>query len=129
MGGILYSTIAVIVCSPAVGLLADHFGVRKVALVSVALFGLSFMAFSLSNGSLTLYYATWASVAVLGTGTLPITWTRAVNNWFDLRKGFALGLCLLGTGLGDRALWLASGLCGDRRAAAADRASGRAVGI
>jgi predicted MFS family arabinose efflux permease len=36
---------------------------------------------------------------VVGAGTLPITWTRAVNNWFDIRKGFALGLCLLGTGL------------------------------
>jgi predicted MFS family arabinose efflux permease len=99
MGGILFSTIAVIVCSPGVGLLADHFGVRKVAVTSVALFGLSFMGFALSNGSLTLYYANWTIVAVLGTGTLPITWTRAVNNWFDLRKGFALGLCLLGTGL------------------------------
>jgi predicted MFS family arabinose efflux permease len=99
MGGILFSTIAVIVCSPGVGLLADHFGVRKVALTSVALFGLSFMGFAFSNGSLTLYYANWTIVAVLGTGTLPITWTRAVNNWFDLRKGFALGLCLLGTGL------------------------------
>ncbi len=99
MGGILYSTISVIVFSPVVGLLADHFGVRRVALTSVALFGLSFMGFALSNGSLTLYYATWTIVALLGTGTLPITWTRAVNNWFDLRKGFALGLCLLGTGL------------------------------
>jgi MFS family permease len=99
MLGISFSTLGVIIVSPLVGLLADHFGVRIVALVSILLFGLSFMGFSLSNGSLPLYYANWALVALLGAGTLPITWTRAVNNWFDLRKGFALGLCLLGTGL------------------------------
>jgi predicted MFS family arabinose efflux permease len=99
MQGIIFSTLSVIVFSPLVGLLADHFGVRRVALVSVTLFGLSFMGFALSNGSLPLYYANWTVLAILGTGTLPITWTRAVNNWFDLRKGFALGLCLFGTGL------------------------------
>jgi len=99
MEGIVFSTAAVILCSPLVGWLADRFGVRRVALWSVALFGLSFMGFSLSDGSLPLYYATWTLASMLGAGTLPITWTRAVNNWFDQRKGFALGLCLLGTGL------------------------------
>ena len=29
---------------------------------------------------------------VVGAGTLPVTWTRAVNDHFDARKGLALGL-------------------------------------
>jgi MFS family permease len=99
MLGISFTTAGVVLASPLVGLLADRFGVRIVTLVSIALFSLSFMSFALTNGSLILYYATWTLVATLGAGTLPITWTRAVNNWFDRRKGFALGLCLLGTGL------------------------------
>jgi MFS family permease len=57
------------------------------------------MALSLGNGSLTLYYATWLLVAFVGAGTLPITWTRAVNNGFHSGKGLALGLSLIGTGL------------------------------
>ena len=97
--GITCTTAAVIIASPAVGLASDRYGVRRVALSSVALFGLSFMALALSNGSLLLYYATWLVVALLGAGTLPITWTRAVNNGFQSGKGLALGLSLIGTGL------------------------------
>jgi MFS family permease len=97
--GITCTTVAVIIASPAVGFAADRFGVRPVALTSVVLFGLSFMALGLSNGSLPLYYATWLLLALLGAGTLPITWTRAVNNGFQSGKGLALGLSLLGTGL------------------------------
>lgn len=99
MAGVTVSTLAVICVSPLVGIASDRVGVRRVALGSVALFGLSFMGFALSNGSLVLYYLNWGLVAVLGAGTLPITWTRAVNNRFDRRKGLALGLSLLGTGL------------------------------
>ena len=97
--GVTITTFAVITVSPIVGVLSDRFGVRRVALTSVLLFGVAFMAFALSNGSLWLFYATWFLAAALGAGTLPITWTRAVNNWFEARKGTALGLSLMGTGL------------------------------
>ncbi len=65
-------TVAVAFLAPVAGVLATRFGPRPVALISVALFGLSFMAFALSNGSLVLYYGLWATQAVLGLGTLPI---------------------------------------------------------
>lgn len=97
--GITCTTAAVIVASPVVGFAADRYGVRTVALTSVVLFGLSFMALGLGTGSLPLYYGTWVVAALLGAGTLPITWTRAVNNGFQSGKGLALGLSLLGTGL------------------------------
>ncbi len=97
--GITCTTAAVIIASPAVGFAADRFGVRPVALISVALFGVCFMGLGLGNGSLPLYYVTWLVIAALGAGTLPITWTRAVNNGFHAGKGLALGLSLLGTGL------------------------------
>jgi predicted MFS family arabinose efflux permease len=99
MGGLPIMTLGVLIAGPAVGLLSDRFGVRSVALVSVVLFGLSFMAFALGNGSIVMFYLTWALMAVLGAGTLPITWTRAVNNRFDTHKGLALGFSLLGTGI------------------------------
>lgn len=99
MGGLTVMTASVLISAPIAGLLADRFGVRKVVLTSIVLFGLSFSAFAATNGSLPLFYATWAVAAIGGAGTLPITWTRAVNNWFDVRKGLALGLSLVGTGL------------------------------
>lgn len=97
--GLLVSSIVVLVSVPLVGLLADRVGVRVIALTSLILFGLSFMSFALSTGSLIQYYLTWGVMGFLGVGTLPITWTRAVNAQFDRRKGLALGLCLAGTGV------------------------------
>ena len=97
--GVTITTFVVILFSPVVGILSDRYGVRRVALTSLVLFGLSFMGFALSNGSIVLFYFNWGLVALVGAGTLPITWTRAVNNFFDIRKGLALGLSLLGTGL------------------------------
>lgn len=99
MGGITMTTVMVLWAGPLVGILATRFGVRRVAITSLVLFSFSFMSFSLLIGSLTQYYLTWTVVAVLGAGSLPITWTRAVNHWFDTRKGLALGISLMGTGL------------------------------
>jgi MFS family permease len=97
--GITISSLMVVAAGPLAGFVAARYGVRKTALASTVLFGLAFMAFALSDGSLVLYYVTWAAIASLGAGTLPITWTRGVNSWFDERKGLALGIALMGTGL------------------------------
>ena len=95
----LIFTFTALVMSPVVGQLTDKFGARRVALTSVFLFSLTMMSFSLQNGSLSMYYAIWFLLAVTGAGTLPITWTRAVNSWFFKKRGLALGFALSGTGL------------------------------
>jgi len=92
-------TLVTLVAGPVAGYLALRHGARPVALGSLVLFALSFMALALSNGSLPLFYLTWVAIAALGAGTLPITWTRGVNAWFEQRKGLALGLTLTGTGV------------------------------
>ncbi len=99
MGGIAVTTLVVLFAGPVVGLVAVRFGVRRVALISLVLFGLSFMALALNRGSILQYYLTFGLVALVGAGTLPITWTAAVNRWFDVRKGLALGISMMGTGL------------------------------
>jgi MFS family permease len=99
MAGITVTTATVLFAGPAAGFLAVRYGARPVALISLVLFALAFMSFALSNGSLPLFYATWAMAALLGAGTLPMTWTVAVNQRFERRKGLALGLSLMGTGL------------------------------
>ncbi|SNS15410.1 MULTISPECIES: MFS transporter [unclassified Azospirillum] len=96
---LMIQTFGSTVMAPIIGVLADRYGVRRVTLVSVVLFGLSLALFALGNGSLTLFYLNWLLLATVGAGTLPITWTRPVNNWFNKHRGLALGLSLLGTGL------------------------------
>jgi predicted MFS family arabinose efflux permease len=97
--GITVQTISAIIFAPIAGLLADRFGARPVALISLVLFGLAFMVFAAGDGSLVLYYGTWALLAAVGAGTLPMTWTRPINRQFNRRKGMALGIALMGTGL------------------------------
>lgn len=92
-------TLCALVLSPLVGLLIDRVGVRPVALGSLLGFGIGLMLHALNPGSYPLYLATWVIIAVLGVGTLPITWTRVINNWFSDSRGFALGCSLVATGL------------------------------
>lgn len=99
MMGIMVMTLSALVASPLVGNLADRFGVRKVALSSLVLFSVSFASFAFGNGSIYMFYFSWGLMAFLGAGTLPITWTRTVNVWFQEKKGLALGLSLIGTGV------------------------------
>jgi MFS family permease len=99
MGGLSMTTLAVIVSGPAAGLLAEKIGTRRVALTSLILFGLAFMAMSLVGKSITQFYLIWALIAFVGSGTLPITFTRTVNRWFDVHRGKALGIAMTGTGV------------------------------
>lgn len=99
MAALLVFTASAFVMSPLIGHVADRFGVRRVVLFSVTTFSLSLMAFALNNGSYPLYLALWGVLGVFGAGTLPVTWTRAVTGWFHERRGLALGIALVATGL------------------------------
>lgn len=92
-------TLGAFFMSPMIGWLAEKFGARRVALLSIVTFSLSMMALSLNTGNMTLYFFLWFLLAVGGVGTLPITFTRPVNNWFDKRRGIALGIALIATGI------------------------------
>jgi MFS family permease len=99
LSGLAVFTLTSMAATPTIGALSDRIGVRRVALTSIFLFSLSFMAFSLNNGSLLLYYGLWMLLAACGAGTLPITFTRAISSWFNVKRGLALGLALIGTGI------------------------------
>ncbi len=99
MAGLSITTISVVVAGPMAGLLAERFGTRRVALLSLLLFGLAFMSMARLGPSLTQFYVTWGVIAAVGAGTLPITFTRAVNGWFDVHRGMALGIAMTGTGV------------------------------
>lgn len=99
MAALSVMTLASIVGAPIAGLLANRYGARPIAIGSLLLFGAGFMALGASDGSLTRWYICWALLSLGGAGTLPVTWTRAITTRFDRRRGLALGLALMGTGL------------------------------
>lgn len=85
--------------APLFGMLADRHGVRLVALGSLAAFGLVFAGFALLPASLGAFYGLWLLVGLVGIGSTPVTWSRAVNLWFFRQRGLALGTTLVGTSL------------------------------
>lgn len=92
-------TFGAFAASPVIGMLAEKFGARRVALTSIVTFSLAMMALSLNTGSKAIYIALWLVLAFAGAGTLPITFTRPVANWFDKNRGIALGIALIATGV------------------------------
>lgn len=100
MTGLVPFCIATVFSAPFAGYLSDRYGVRPVALASMLLFSLAMMAFSLNNGSLVLYFTLWSLLSIVGAGTLPITYTKAISRWFQHKRGLALGMALVGTGIG-----------------------------
>ncbi len=94
-----WMTIGNLVAAPILGLLIDRQGVRKVAIASVIGTALGYVALGLFSGPLWSFYLLAFMTAIFGVGTVPITWTRVVIDWFDVGRGRALGLALAGTGI------------------------------
>ena len=99
MGALTLTTLVVMVSAPVAGILCDRFGTQRVASLALLGFGLSVLSLAALGPSLFQFYLCWGLAAALGAGTLPITYTRTVNRWFDRHRGLALGFAMTGTGL------------------------------
>ena len=95
--GITLFGIVASLLAPVYGALADRLGVRRVALWSLAAFGCAFATFALMPSTKLAWYGLWALVGLVGIGSTPVTWSRAVSSWFVRNRGLALGIMLLGT--------------------------------
>jgi len=90
--------------APVFGWMADRYGVRPVALWSLAAFAFAFAAIALTPTAnepetLYIYYGFWVVVGLVGIGSTPVTWSRAINLWFFKHRGLALGILLMGTSI------------------------------
>ncbi len=94
-----WMTIGNLVAAPFLGWLIDHQGVRRVTLVSLIGMALGMASLGLLTGPLWSFYVLAFITAVIGIGTVPITWTRLIIDWFDAGRGRALGIALAGTGV------------------------------
>ncbi len=85
--------------APVYGGLADRLGVRAVALWSTLAFAIVFASFYFMPGTLAGWYGFWFVLGLIGIGSTPVTWSRAVAMWFDKQRGLALGIMLIGTSI------------------------------
>ena len=96
---ILFSSGLGALTSPIIGWLNDKYGPRRVALPSMIGLSLGLLTASQIKGDLWMLFLAYGMMALLGAGTIPVTWTRAIATSFFKRRGLALGLALTGTGI------------------------------
>jgi len=93
----LFQTIGALAVLPFIGWACDRFGARPIALGSMILYGFAFACLALLGPNVWQYFITVLIIGLVGAGTTPITWTRAINGAFKRNRGIALGAALMGT--------------------------------
>ena len=86
--------------APGAGRLADRYGARGVIVASVLALTACLVGLSYVQAPLWHLYALYMLAALVGIATTPVTYSRVVANWFDRKRGLALGLASTGVGLG-----------------------------
>lgn len=89
-----------LVTAPLAGTLVHKFGLKRLGMIGLIGHAIGYILLSLNPGSLPLWLASWAVLAVLAAGSLPIIWTGVLNGWFVRNRGKAIGITMCGTGLG-----------------------------
>jgi MFS family permease len=85
--------------SQLLGWLYVRFGLRRVAIVSLLVQVLGYLALTRLNGSVYWLYFAFFVMPLLGAGTIAITWTQLISVWFERNRGVALAIILSGSGL------------------------------
>ncbi|MBC6402440.1 MAG: MFS transporter [Hyphomonadaceae bacterium] len=95
----IFMTAGVLVGAPIAGSLTDRFGARRVLIPAIIMLGIGTGALGLTSDNPRVFYTIFYAMAVAGSGTLPLTWSKAIVNNFDKSRGLALGFALTGTGV------------------------------
>lgn len=93
-------TMTILVAAPLVGRLTDAVGARRVAGLSFAGLALSYVYAAFATGGAGALLLSAVLVAALGSGTLPVGFTKVVATHFTVGRGLALGIGLCGVVLG-----------------------------
>lgn len=87
--------------SPIAGRLADLWGTRKVIVYATSVFGLLLISMLFFSSSLWRVYAIFLCAGLIGGGgSAPVPYGKVITEWFDKKRGLALGLTMIGVGLG-----------------------------
>ncbi|MCI2809685.1 MFS transporter, partial [Eoetvoesiella caeni] len=85
---------------PFVGALMDRYGVRRVMVPAIVLFGISVAAIALTPAMPAAFIALFALAGILGGVQTPIGYVKSISAWFDAKRGLAMGIAISGIGVG-----------------------------
>ena len=86
---------------PGTGVLIDRFGGKRVILVSTLLFGLVLCSGLWVGSGLWQLYLFFAVLGIaMSSGPAPVPYGVVISHWFDRHRGLAMGLSMMGIGIG-----------------------------
>jgi len=92
--------LAAALCAAPIGTLTDRYGPRRVILTGTAIIGSILLANRLFSGSIAYLYCFYVLLGASVGGVGPIPYGSLISHWFDRFRGLALGLTMVGIGLG-----------------------------
>lgn len=99
-GALAVSQYALALSGPVWGMLMDRFGSRAIMLPSTVVLSLSFASLAFLTASLWQLYLVFALIPLLAGGASPLGYSAIIIRKFERKLGQALGLALMGVGLG-----------------------------
>lgn len=97
--GLTLASLAMGIMAPLMGRLIDKIGARLVMTVGASIIGLCTVALSKAN-ALWLFYLLYMISGAAQAGTTLIPISLVISNWFNVKRGRAMGIVMTGTGLG-----------------------------
>lgn len=97
--GLTFCALFAALSLPVAGRLMDRFGVRRVMLISIVLFGINVACVAFGD-KLATFIALVALTGITGAGQGPMGYIKSISGHFDKNRGIAIGIAVSGTGIG-----------------------------
>ena len=96
----LFNTVGALLI-PCIGMLIDRFGAKRVILLFTLLYGLGLCSALWVGSALWQLYLLFAMLGVaMASGPSPVPYGVVIAHWFNRHRGLALGLSMMGIGVG-----------------------------
>jgi len=108
MGAFTVFFLSMGIFSPVVGRIVDRYGVRRVIFAGALMMGIGFILLGLMQ-ELWHFYLSYAIAGIGGAAIGIAPASVAVSNWFEKRRGLAIGIMSAGLGIGGMVIALLVG--------------------
>jgi MFS family permease len=85
---------------PVTGKLVDRFGARQVIIPATIIYALLLLSGRWLGSSIWQFYVFYTALGVASSGCNPVAYGVVISHWFNRQRGLALGLTMLGIGIG-----------------------------
>jgi MFS family permease len=99
-GAVMVGMIVLSICQPAVGLLVDRIGPKRMVVAGCALLGFSLIPLSRANQLWQIYFIYGVVFSVGLAAASPVNAAALVSRWFHAKRGAAMSIATSGSAFG-----------------------------